>query len=160
VSAMEASEVALLGWWLYSLLCMLDTALLTKMIVKIIHSPVSLQWMRILDGSTWEPDQGMTKDPRAIHIETTLLADKEEVKRCLKLLYGSESKQFPLQICRSFVVPVIQSFADVDTLRSKCKELCKRQHGRITQHVAKTTYDMINHDHKDQAIEKQSQEYH
>jgi hypothetical protein len=76
----------------------MDTALLTKMIVKIIHSPISFQWMHILDGSTWEPDQGMTKDPSAIHLETTLLADKEEDKICLELLYGSELKQFPLQI--------------------------------------------------------------
>jgi ribosomal protein S17E len=50
-------------------------------------------------------------------------------------------------------VPVIQSFVDVTTL-VKCKELRNRQHGWITQHVAKTTYDLVNLDHKDKDLGK------
>jgi hypothetical protein len=76
--------------------------------------------MRILDGSSWDPDRNTTKDPRAIHIETTL-ADKEEVKRCLQFLYSSKSRKSPLRIRMRFV-PVIQAFVDIDML-VKCKEL-------------------------------------
>jgi hypothetical protein len=43
LSAIQASEVALLlCWWLYSLCTVEDTALLTKIIVKMIRRPVSL----------------------------------------------------------------------------------------------------------------------
>jgi hypothetical protein len=48
-------------------------------------------------------------------------------------------------------VPVIQAFIDVTTL-VKCKELRNRQHGWITQHVAKTAYDLVNLDHKDKDL--------
>ena len=129
----------------------MDTTLLTETIVKSIKRPISLRWMRISDGSSWDPDRDTTKDPRAIHIETAV-ADKDEVKRCLQFLYGSKSKDFPLRIRMRFV-PVIQSFVDIDTL-VKCKELRNRQHGWITQHVAKTTYDLVNLDHKDKDLGK------
>ncbi len=107
--------------------------------------------MRISDGSAWDPERDTSKDHRAIHIETAL-KDKEEVKRCLQFLYGSNWKKFPLQIRMRFV-PVIQSFVDLDTL-AQCAELRNRQHGWITQHVAKTTYDIINLDQKDKDIGK------
>jgi hypothetical protein len=48
-------------------------------------------------------------------------------------------------------VPVIQSFVDITTL-GKCKKLRDRQHGWTTQHVAKTTYDLVNLNHKDKTI--------
>jgi hypothetical protein len=105
--------------------------------------------MRILDGSAWDPDRDTSKDPWAIHVESAL-ANKQEVKRCLHCLYGSTSKKFPLRIRMCFV-PVIQSFVDIATL-GKCKKLRNRQHGWTTQHVAKTTYDLVNLDHKDKTI--------
>jgi hypothetical protein len=46
LSPIQASEGALLGWWLYSLQAM-DTMLLTKMIGKMIKHPISLGWMQM-----------------------------------------------------------------------------------------------------------------
>jgi hypothetical protein len=46
------------------------------------------------------------------------------------------------------IVPAIQSFVDLDLL-AKCAKLHNRQHGWITQKIAKTTYDIINLDQKD-----------
>jgi hypothetical protein len=94
VSYIQASKVALLGWLCFSLRAM-DTALLTETIGKLIKRPISLRWMRISDGSAWDPDRDTSKDPRAIHVKTAL-ANREEVKQCLHCLYGSTSKKFPL----------------------------------------------------------------
>jgi hypothetical protein len=93
----------------------------------------------------------MSKDPQALHVKSAL-DDKEEVRQCLQFIYGSKSKKFPLRI-RMCIVPIIQSFVDLDTL-VKCAELYNRQHGWITQHVAKMTYDIINLDQKDTEIGK------
>jgi hypothetical protein len=56
------------------------------------------------------------------------------------------------------IVPVIQSFVDLDKL-AKCAELRNRQHGGwITQHVAKTTNNIISSlDKKDTEIGKSLQ---
>jgi hypothetical protein len=121
-STIQASDVALLGLWLYSL-CTLDTPLLTKMIVKIINRPISLYWIRILDGSTWDFIWTMTKDPQAIpHFQT-----KKKSRDVFNFFYGSKPKKFPLQISMWFI-PITQSYMDIDAL-VKCKEIvCNRQH--------------------------------
>jgi hypothetical protein len=153
ICAIQAFEVALSGWLLYSLRAM-DTTLSTDTLTKMVGRPVSLQWMRILDGSRWDPDRDTSKDPQALHVESAL-DDKEEVRRCLHFLYGSKAKKFPLRI-RMRIIPVIQSFVDLNTL-AKCTNLRNRQQGWITQHVAKTTYDIINLDKKDTEIGKSLQ---
>jgi hypothetical protein len=48
-------------------------------------------------------------------------------------------------------VPVIQSFVNIATL-GKCRILHNRQHGWTTQHMAKTTDDIVNLDHKIKTI--------
>jgi hypothetical protein len=62
ICAIQAFEVALSGWLLYSLRAM-DTTLLTDTLTKMVGRPVSLRWMRILDGSRWDPDRDTSKGP-------------------------------------------------------------------------------------------------
>jgi hypothetical protein len=64
----------------------MDAELLSKMIIKMISYPISLHWMRISDGFTWDPGHNMAKDLLEICNETAL-TDKEEVMSCLQFLY-------------------------------------------------------------------------
>jgi hypothetical protein len=50
-------------------------------------------------------------------------------------------------------IPPIQSFINLDTL-VKCAELCSRQYGWITQHIARMAYNIVNLDQMDTYIGK------
>jgi hypothetical protein len=142
IAPVQAYEVMLAGWLLYSTRNM-DHKLLTLELTRRLKIEVSLRWMRISDGTPYDPKRDTSKDPRALHIETAA-ENLYPVQAGLREFYSPSAKSFPFHIRLRFVVPY-QSLVNMDSF-SKFEKLRNRQDGWCVQCQAQVTHDIVNLD--------------
>jgi hypothetical protein len=110
-SLIQKANVAVVGWLLYSTWNM-DGEVLQDTLSSELHCKVALIWRRIADGTAFDKTRDTREDPRALHIETWT-NDETTIIDCLRALYGSKAKTYPLGI-RLRYVATLNRLVDLD----------------------------------------------
>ena len=131
-SSIQACHVDIIGWMLYSTRNM-DKDKLQATLSEKIGTTISLQWMRINDGSPWQKGRNTADDPQALHIECAAV-NSHHVENKMRQIYGSKKTKFPLHIRLRFI-PSITKLMDMNSVAKFCV-LMNRQEGWAKQHVA------------------------
>ena len=130
IASLQCFQSAVIGFLLYTLRHT-DPEPLLESIKAHCDKPVSMRWMRIADGSKYDPNKDTSEDPRALHIECAS-EDLAEVKDTVRNLWGSSVTQFPLGTQYRFVAQR-SSLLDTESI-TKFEKLLNRQAAWIAQH--------------------------
>jgi hypothetical protein len=147
VAAIQAVDTAIAGLFVYSTYAT-DAEKLNDALQGFTKCQINCRWMRIADGTRYDPNRDTHKDPKALHVETAK-ENKEQVKTVIRNLYDAKAKTFPLHQRMRFV-PTIQDLVDMSSLK-KFHELRNRQDGWCRQHEARisTSFTLIDRKMKD-----------